>query len=389
MQKYKKQLIMDYIFGNEITDYNTEELENDPNFMIEVINLTSDEKMYRLCSEDLKHNYNFVVFLMNKFEKNIDFLCNVVDEYLKEPENDVYRFEIVIRICTLTEKIKDDSKSLKYKLLRNTIYLAKKLEVDMALESIDNDPNLRNELGLGYFILFDEFNYSPIVTNYLATQYIKEIFEDKDINLEKLAHKQFKKVEDIDKIGVNNYLINIINLYDQALASYVSAHIELLNDYKIKLEKIKKDWHLFAEKVEKEQIRTIIDFISSYVNANEIECGFIEEDAFQHFGKLFGIEDKIKKYDKYQLPPELIDDYEFESGDYEEDIDFINPSTMSFIARKHYEKIKDVITRILAGENVEDEFVDTYTYDAPKYQNENTIINIDFGKNNYNNHYKY
>ena len=80
----------------------------------------------------------------------------------------------------------------------------------MALESIDNDPKLRNELGLGYFILFDEFNYSPIVTNYLATQYIKEIFEDKDINLEKLAHKQFKKVEDIDKIGVNNYLINVI-----------------------------------------------------------------------------------------------------------------------------------------------------------------------------------
>ena len=382
MQKYPKSLIMDYISGNEISEYNIDDLENDVDFMTDVINYSSDKKMYHFSSLGLKHNSNFILYLMNKFANDLDFLCEIVDEYLKNPDDNVYRFEIVIRICNLTEKYQKEDLSIKYKIIRNTIYLTKKLEVDMALESIENDKKLQSELGLGYFILFDEFNSSPIVTNYLASQYIKEIFEDKDINLEKLIHKQFKNIEDIDKIGVNNYLINIINLYDQALASYVSAHIDLLSPCRKNIEKIKKEWNLFAEKIEKEQITTIISFISSYVNANEIECGFGEEDALRHFGKLFEIEEQIKKYDRYQIPPEWYDEQE-------ENIDLVDVSHMTFIARKHYEKIKEVIIRILNGENVEDEFVDSYTYDTPKYVGQTEIINIDFARNHQTNNYKF
>ena len=46
MQKYPKSLIMDYISGTEISEYNIDDLENDVDFMTDVINYSSDKKMY-------------------------------------------------------------------------------------------------------------------------------------------------------------------------------------------------------------------------------------------------------------------------------------------------------------------------------------------------------
>ena len=44
MKTYNKKLIYDYIMGNDIEDFDTDELENNPEFMMEVIKYTKDKK---------------------------------------------------------------------------------------------------------------------------------------------------------------------------------------------------------------------------------------------------------------------------------------------------------------------------------------------------------
>ena len=54
MSKYSKKLIYDYIMGNEISEYNIDDLENDYIFIKEVIESTSDKKMYNIYSLKIK-----------------------------------------------------------------------------------------------------------------------------------------------------------------------------------------------------------------------------------------------------------------------------------------------------------------------------------------------
>ena len=48
MKKYSKELINKYIKGKDIKNYQIEELEDDKDFMIQVIKETNDKKIYNL-----------------------------------------------------------------------------------------------------------------------------------------------------------------------------------------------------------------------------------------------------------------------------------------------------------------------------------------------------
>ena len=64
---YSKKVIMDYVCGNDIVGYEIEQLENDHRFMIDVIKYTGDKRIYKLCSDKVKNNPDFVKFLVDFF----------------------------------------------------------------------------------------------------------------------------------------------------------------------------------------------------------------------------------------------------------------------------------------------------------------------------------
>ena len=129
MKKYSKKMIDNYILGNEIDGYNITELENDKDFMMLVIGTTNDNKMYNLCSDELKVNYEFVKYLIIKFKNNIDFICEVADYYLAKTKEEINRLKIVIKMIELTN---DNKNNDKYKALGEIIYKAKRLQIEMA-----------------------------------------------------------------------------------------------------------------------------------------------------------------------------------------------------------------------------------------------------------------
>ena len=72
MEKINNKLVIDYINGEDIE--NIEALENDFDFMKAVIDKSNDKNFYNLCSNDLKINHDFVLYLIYKFSDNKSFI---------------------------------------------------------------------------------------------------------------------------------------------------------------------------------------------------------------------------------------------------------------------------------------------------------------------------
>ena len=84
---YSRKLIWDYINGYYIE--NVDALENDYKFMMDVINITRDKNMYNLCSEEIKSNYEFVMFVIDLFKDDIDFICEIANQYINVVEENL------------------------------------------------------------------------------------------------------------------------------------------------------------------------------------------------------------------------------------------------------------------------------------------------------------
>ena len=70
-KKYDEKLIKAYITGDDIIDFDIDELENDVYFMMQVIDYSDDIKMYSFCGEELKKDYKFVSYLVDKYNSNV------------------------------------------------------------------------------------------------------------------------------------------------------------------------------------------------------------------------------------------------------------------------------------------------------------------------------
>ena len=104
MKKYDKKIIYDYIMGNDLGEYSSEELEDNKDFMIEVIEKTNDKRMYNLCSDNVRLDYEFVKYIVLKFRDDVDFIKEVADNYLNNigVDNDYERVELLAIMSSLT-----------------------------------------------------------------------------------------------------------------------------------------------------------------------------------------------------------------------------------------------------------------------------------------------
>ncbi|MEG1008764.1 MAG: hypothetical protein RSF67_02915, partial [Clostridia bacterium] len=208
MKKYNKDLINRYINGEDINNYLIEELENDKDFMMQVIRFSNDKRIYHLCSERVKHDYEMVKFMISTFKNDLDFILEVADEYLNNTDDSLERIELALIMFNLTIK-KDKVKALKYKILTDTIFSSKRLEVEICKAKENND-EFSAQVGMGFCYMFDLYNSSDIVTKFFAKKTIDAIFDEYDINIEQLLHSKFKNAKEIKLQGINNYMINFI-----------------------------------------------------------------------------------------------------------------------------------------------------------------------------------
>lgn len=374
MKKYSKELIDKYIKGEDIKNYQIEELENNKDFMIQVIKETNDKKIYNLCSENVKKDYEMVKFLTLNYNNDLDFITSIADEYLKEIGDSLERIELALIMLDLTSK-KGNEQAAKYKMIVDTIFFSKRLEVEICKAKENND-NYSKEVGMGFWYMFDLYNSSDIVMKFFAKKTIEAIFIEYDINLEQVLHSKFKNAEDINLQGINNYMINFLGMYDQMLASYVSTHIELLSDFSNKISNVIDNWKNYDEKDERKRYNDMIEQVHEYME--NTDSVMTETDILYYVAKQLGIVEKLAYYDgiSNEFFEDIIEDIDIKDLDYDND-DFVTFTINNSITeRKYYLDVKKIMLNSLFG-NGQSKIAKTKDTNSLK-RGKSKILKIDF-----------
>lgn len=246
MVKYKKQHVLDYISGNDL-DIDIEELENNKDFMLEVIKLTRDKRMYNYSSNTVKNNCEFIIELLKFFQDDLDFCYKLVYGYLiKNNSPSLKRIELYILISQIFKK----SDNLKYKklsrnceILIGRYYLKETFQTSLGV-IYAKSMGLIKDNTRGFEWIYDKCEESIVVTDYFAKRFAEEIFykNEQGYTFEEIVHLYFKNSDDLLNKGIKNFLIDYINNYDSFLASYLVTHQNNLDGLIKEILRVIKNW---------------------------------------------------------------------------------------------------------------------------------------------------
>ena len=308
MKKIDISLVKKYVNGEDLGEYTTEQLENDKDFMIGVIGYTNDIKMYSLCSESVKNDYEFVKYLVLKFKENPEFIIKVADKYLDNTDTDWERKELSI----IMEKILPSELSEKYQVLNETLYFSKRIEIEVAEVK---DEKLEEMVGMGFWFIFDQYNGSDIILDYCM---IGEIIRDNNIDFEKMLHTQFKSADKINEMGINNYIVSFIAYYDSMLSSYVSTHLDIIKPIANRIKLIQDNWDKYSSIDETRRYNNMLDMVHEYMSMSD--SNMEENEILYYIAKELGIIDKVKQYDgTKEADEDFKEEYGFDLSDEDDD----------------------------------------------------------------------
>ena len=158
-----EELVEKYISGEEID--NIDELENDIVFMEKVFIKTKDSKMYSFCSKELKGNKDFILFLINLFRSDKEFIKVIVNNYLQINDIDsiiteLYheKWEDIIEVSLFTIKIlnKQDKEFIfSLQLILSLIYSKGRKEYENYKDTIYCKPGHKKIIQMGFLLFYD------------------------------------------------------------------------------------------------------------------------------------------------------------------------------------------------------------------------------------------
>lgn len=326
MKKYNIETVYNYINGEDITDFTLEELESNTNFMIDVINVSNDKNFYNFTEDNVKTDYRFVKFIINKFKEDENLITVAADTYIENQDNEQNYIELLIIMCNLI-KDKNSKNYKKYKFLLEVNHKSKRLQIELGKLKMNTE--VADNLGMGFLIIYDSFNSSQIILDY----YAKAIIEDS-------LHQRFNTFEKIEKIGIKKYILDFIAVYDEMLSSYLSSHIYLLEDISKQLDKIKNNWNKYIETKERKKYNEIINKVHEYMEYEAVDYYSLNETTLLYLvATNLGIEKTLLKYDSISE--------EYYQGIMEEAHFLLEVSELSFNDRLNYNNIKKIILDIL------------------------------------------
>ena len=269
MSKYDKKTVFNYVMGNDIDNFDIDDLENDWQFMKEVFDYTNDKKTYDLCDDILKTNIDLIKYLINKFKYDEDFILEISSNFLSKSDNKLDKLEVQIILKELfgEDKIIED---FKFSNVEDTIIFYSGLRADY--ESVVkemNDYKVKQDLQLGFCVFYEEYKDRQILIDFIAKNMILEIFYLINENLVDLILSLYKDKSQVDKTISTKFILDYITNYDKALANYLKVHIDLINDIKISVDRIFKNFEYYKKNKYKDVIEGIINYIEDYSKENK------------------------------------------------------------------------------------------------------------------------
>ena len=263
MSKYSKKVLYDYIVGNEIEGYDIDKLESDYIFIKEVTDFSNDKKIYNLCDNKLKSNFELMKFFILKFKDDKNFIKKVANEFLNLSNNEDDNFEMNIIVSNLVGKNYNElSESIIYALDAKVKYSELRVEYILEIEKATQEARDYYQMGFDYFA--DMYAGREIVIDFIAKSMVNEIFNGEEYSLEELIHTKFKSKEDLESFGIINFILNYVSSYDSHLSDYLKTNIKLVESLKNSIERIKNNFDIYNDKKRKITIEWIVDYLTEY-----------------------------------------------------------------------------------------------------------------------------
>lgn len=340
------KLLKDYIDGKIIDEETLNALEDDYTFMSTCINQTNDKKLYNLCSENLKNNYEFIKFLMDKFSNDEEYIDKLLmyclkNSKIKNTELNVNLLELFVLALS---KVSSNELVIKYKTFLFSVFNCELIVVRKIISdfTIEGNTKILDMLMKGFFIIYNDFNSNKVVLDYISKLFLMDIINDNNIDIEELIHKNFLTYNDLNKYGINCFIIDYTKKHDEIFSNYLACNTNIINDV-IDLNFIEKHWDIYNKNNEMNNYLKLVDEVHEYFSNNG-EFILHGEDATIFFvARKFNILDKIKDLNIF----------------YFDDIDsFIKDSIFLFefielsdSDKKHLEKIEEIFQKYLEIEN--------------------------------------
>lgn len=367
MKKYNKQIIFDYVNGNDIEGYDIDELENDCEFMIEVIKYSNDKNIYNLCSDEIKTNFKFVKFLLETFKTDKKFVEEVAETYYNQKSSineleDIELQEFYILMCNI---FKTGVESLSYHLKLTAFYIQETAQINSAIDKErKTNPSFAQELGKGFVFIKDKYENSTIIKDFFAKKMINEIFcEETNRNLEEALHMRYKKAESINREGVNKFILQYIEGYDSYLANYVGCNINLIDNIKKEINRIINHWDKYIDNINCRRVAILYQEIPNYMEnfSGMTKLGWYQ--MMRYAIRKLKLEETFNKYDDNTFLEEL-------------ELDKINEKNMNICELTCLNYIMTLIKELYKFDKIPNNNND---YDNKKKQKAK-VLQIDFSK---------
>ena len=287
MKKYSAHFLFDYLMCNDLD--NIDELENDPYFMWRVIDHTNDKRMYEFCSENVKKDFDFVKKLVLKFKDDIEFITKVSNYFIDNYSSDNNFEQLdIIELTMLLSKIIGQTKRKEL--------LVYEINNKLFINSIENNAKTSKYFLKEYeFALYLEmFGNRKIILDYVANHILKEIYYNSGVKFEEYIHSLNVKKSNIKKMGLKNFLIEHVGLYDEDLKEYVRLNIKLLDEFAKELQIVLNHWDNYEKRMIPKKIDTFDYYLSKYIKENEDYCSLYVYALRQIILKKYGFKSKQK-----------------------------------------------------------------------------------------------
>lgn len=296
---YTLELIDDYISGNEIVGWDTNELENDSDFMYQVFVRSKDKNMYNLCSDRVKRDFLFVKKLIELFKADEVFVKIVANYYInsfdeEEQEENLSVKELIIIVNDLID-------DFEFKFRAWMVFADERSRILICF-LLKKQENSKIDFGNGFIFTMEKYANNPIILNFIAKRIIIMLFDD--VNLEELVHSEFATISDFENYGEIRFLCDYIGKkYDHNLAKYVLSTLDngsyeyIFKDFFSSLTRIKNHWDNYFKRLNEWRIDRFFYLVNKYI-CDTTYMGKLElNDVLYYVSKELKIEDLIKKYD--------------------------------------------------------------------------------------------
>lgn len=249
MKYFDLKLIQQYINGDNIGKYKLEELENNKDFMMCVINTTNDPDIYYLCSNEIKINYDFMKFYINKFIKNSDKVIKAFNYFIKHSTNNHDKIILAMIIASKYSKytvINFEYDEFLFYFLQGYYYDT------LSFEDV--------------YKAFKKHKDLDIILNIIAKKQLSNILNEKELVLPYVIMHKFNTVQELLEYGTLNFLIIYIKAHDIQLGKYVSDNTDLLDIYLKDIDNIIDNWDYYKQKDKNKRFNNIIRNIYNYCN---------------------------------------------------------------------------------------------------------------------------